>query len=237
MKAYILYIGLFLFLLFGCEENDRMTFVGKPGVYFEDYKNEDTIKYSFNMTPYDKDTLWIGIKLMGVPLSESQSFRLDVTSASTAVAGVHYEEFPAVIDFPLYAVDMQLPLILTDKDESLDASSVFLQLKLRASENMDIGFPGNTVLNVSITNMLVKPEYWNNNFVSWFGEYSKVKHEKCIEMMGHDFPLTYEEAYYWQSETANLNYWMFMGRKLADYFAKTPTRDENGNWISVWEPA
>ena len=92
-------------------------------------------------------------------------------------------------------------------------------------------------LNVSITNMLIKPEYWDKNFIDWFGEYSKVKHEKFIEMAGHDFPLTYEEAVYWNSDKINLAYWQFAGRKLADYFVKNPTKDEHGNLIDPWEPA
>ena len=63
-----------LILLLGCEENDRMTFVGKPAVYFEDYRYDDTIRYSFNMTPNDKDTLLIDIKLMGVPVADQKDF-------------------------------------------------------------------------------------------------------------------------------------------------------------------
>ena len=83
--------------------------------------------------------------------------------------------------------------------------------------------------------MLIKPEYWDKNFIDWFGEYSKVKHEKCIEQMGHDFPLTYEEAEDYNE--LGLQYWMLEGRELVDYFVKNPTRDENGNWIEPWEPA
>lgn len=223
------------FLLLSCTENDRMTFVGKPGVYFEDYNNDDTIKYSFNMTPYDKDTLLIDVKLMGPPVTGKESFRLEVLPTSTAKAGVHYVELPTLIDFPIQTVTMQLPIVLCDGDEALNSSTVFLQLQLQPTDAMDLGFPDNTLLNISITNMLIKPEYWDKNFIDWFGEYSKVKHEKCIELMGHDFPLTYEEASSWNE--LGLKYWMLQGRKLVDYFVKNPTRDENGNWIEPWEPA
>ena len=105
---------------------------------------------------------------------------------------------------------------------------MFLGIHLAPSEDIEIGFPGRTILNVSITNMLIKPEYWDKNFIDWFGEYSKVK---------HDFPLTYEEAVYWNSDKINLAYWQFAGRKLADYFVKNPTKDEHGNLIDPWEPA
>ena len=74
----IIWILVSLLLLLACEENDRMAYVGKPGVYFENYKNEDTIKYSFNMTSFEKDTLLIDVKLMGVPLTKEQSFCLKI---------------------------------------------------------------------------------------------------------------------------------------------------------------
>ena len=80
----IIWILVSLLLLLACEENDRMAYVGKPGVYFENYKNEDTIKYSFNMTSFEKDTLLIDVKLMGVPLTKEQSFCLKIDPTSTA---------------------------------------------------------------------------------------------------------------------------------------------------------
>ena len=233
----IIWILVSLLLLLACEENDRMAYVGKPGVYFENYKNEDTIKYSFNMTSFEKDTLLIDVKLMGVPLTKEQSFCLKIDPTSTAKEGIHYVKLPERVTFPIGKGSMQLPLILCDEDPALDESSVFLGIHLAPSEDIEIGFPGRAILNVSITNMLIKPEYWDKNFIDWFGEYSKVKHEKFIEMAGHDFPLTYEEAVYWNSDKINLAYWQFAGRKLADYFVKNPTKDEHGNLIDPWEPA
>lgn len=236
MRA-LLIILLSLLMIVGCDENERMTFVGKPGVYFGDYKNTDTIRYSFRMTSYDKDTLMFNVKLVGEPLSVVQNYCLMIESASTAKAGVHYEELPIAVNFPLNATEMQLPLVLCDNDKSLDNSSVFLKIQLAASDGIGLGFVDKTILNVVITNMLIKPDYWDKNFVDWFGEYSEVKHEKCIELMGHDFPLTYEEVKYWNSDVINLDYWMFWGRKMADYFVKHPTKDEHGDYIEPWEPA
>ena len=172
----IIWILVSLLLLLACEENDRMAYVGKPGVYFENYKNEDTIKYSFNMTSFEKDTLLIDVELMGVPLTKEQSFCLKIDPTSTAKEGIHYVKLPERVTFPIGKGSMQLPLILCDEDPTLDESSVFLGIHLAPSEDIEIGFPGRTILNVSITNMLIKPEYWDKNFIDWFGEYSKVKH-------------------------------------------------------------
>ena len=61
-----------------------------------------------------------------------------------------------------------------------------------------------------ITNQLVKPAYWDMPLALYFGEYSKVKHQRCILLMGHDFPLTKEELIGW----GGLNYysyWMQQG--------------------------
>ena len=224
----IIWILVSLLLLLACEENDRMAYVGKPGVYFENYKNEDTIKYSFNMTSFEKDTLLIDVKLMGVPLTKEQSFCLKIDPTSTAKEGIHYVKLPERVTFPIGKGSMQLPLILCDEDPTLDESSVFLGIHLAPSEDIEIGFPGRTILNVSITNMLIKPEYWDKNFIDWFGEYSKVKHEKFIEMAGHDFPLTYEEAVYWNSDKINLAYWQFAGRKVSEIYGKDRRGKESG---------
>ncbi len=236
MRA-IICVVLLSVMLFACNENEYMAYTGKSGVYFTKYKNTDTIKYSFHMTPDDKDTLLIDVKLMGKPVIGEQSYQLEIDSRSTAKEGIHYEKIPEFVVFPEHEVEMRLPIVLCDKDPSLDSHSDFLCVKLVSSSDLELGFPNNTILNIEISNQLIKPSYWNKNFIIWFGEYSKVKHEKCIEIMGHDFPLTYEEAAYWNSDKVNLYYWMFVGRKVADYFVKHPTEDEFGNMIDPWEPA
>ena len=62
----------------------------------------------------------------------------------------------------------------------------------------------------------------------YFGEYSKVKHQRCILLMGHDFPLTKEELIGW----GGLNYysyWMQQGRVVCEYYATHTEYDEDGN--------
>ena len=88
--------------------------------------------------------------------------------------------------------------------------------------------PPRVKMRLMITNQLVKPAYWDMPLALYFGEYSKVKHQRCILLMGHDFPLTKEELIGW----GGLNYysyWMQQGRVVCEYYATHTEYDEDGN--------
>lgn len=74
----------------------------------------------------------------------------------------------------------------------LDEATVMLELSLKATESLSLGYPDRVNMRLMITNQLVKPAYWDMPLALYFGEYSKVKHQRCILLMGHDFPLTKE---------------------------------------------
>ena len=80
-----------------------------------------------------------------------------------------------------------------------------LELSLKETESLSLGYPDRVNMRLMITNQLVKPAYWDMPLALYFGEYSKVKHQRCILLMGHDFPLTKEELIGW----GGLNYYSY----------------------------
>lgn len=46
-------------------------------MYFENYKNEDTIKYSFNMTSFEKDTAFDRCEVNGGTVDKRAKFLLE----------------------------------------------------------------------------------------------------------------------------------------------------------------
>lgn len=238
MKKMILMLSIVTFV-YGCSENSRALFDAKPSVYFASYTVKDTVKYSFTMTQYSADTLYVGVTLIGRLTTGEARFELQVNGTSTAVAGTHYKEIPGQIVFPEGQTNYLLPIIVLDNDATLKDHSVLLSVSIVPTNDFDVGWMANSTFNVAISDMLVKPTYWVPNINNAFGEYSTVKHERAILIMGHDFPLTSAEMTAFDPGTMpgikGLKYWQLMGRRVCDYFVNNPTLDENGNLIGPWE--
>ena len=95
--------------------------------------------------------------------------------------------------------------------------------------NLELGITERTSVRVLISNILTKPSYWDSVIKYYFGEYSRTKHELCIEQLGQDFPETSSEFY------GSLTYWQVSGQYMSNYFEENyPVRDENGKIIEPW---
>ena len=231
---YLFIVGIFL--LISCQENDRMVYGEKPAVYFSDYtEGADSLLYSFRIKASERDTIYVNVKLLGDLLESPANFRVVALDNSTAIAGKHYVALPETFEFGANTSLMQFPIILTKPGEELDASTVTLELALEATENLDLGYPDRVKMRLMITNQLIKPSYWDMPLSLYFGEYSEVKHQRCILIMGHDFPLTEAELSGWGGLNA-YSYWMQQGRVVCEYYAIHTEYDENGNLITVWNP-
>ena len=159
----------------------------------------------------------------------------------TDTPGIYFPDYVVGADSLVYSFRMKD----TDRDtiqihvkllgDLLDEATVMLELSLKATESLSLGYPDRVNMRLMITNQLVKPAYWDMPLALYFGEYSKVKHQRCILLMGHDFPLTKEELIGW----GGLNYysyWMQQGRVVCEYYATHTEYDEDGNLITVWNP-
>ena len=229
----ILLISL-LCVLCSCSENDRMIWESNSGVYFTDYnETADSLMYSFRISAQNRDTIFMLVKLQGQLLEQPLNFKLAVHPSSTAVEGRDYEPLNEVYQFPVGKSLMQLPIIVTN-NETLDSQIVSLNLSLEATDELEVALPGRDKVRILLTNQLIKPNYWDMPLSLYFGEYSKTKHLKCIEVMGHDFPL--KESELASFDKTGYAYWMKAGRVVCSFYAENKVYDENGNLILPWDP-
>ena len=233
---YLYTIVMAMLVLASCSENERMVYTDTPGIYFPDYVvGADSLVYSFRMKDTDRDTIQIHVKLLGDLLDEAGEYEVIVSENSSAVAGKHYETLPHRFTYEADKSVSSFAVVVMKPGAELDEATVMLELSLKATESLSLGYPDRVNMRLMITNQLVKPAYWDMPLALYFGEYSKVKHQRCILLMGHDFPLTKEELIGW----GGLNYysyWMQQGRVVCEYYATHTEYDEDGNLITVWNP-
>ena len=222
-------------LSFGsCKKNQIIHYNEKPAVYFADFNVQDSMVYSFIGKSTTIDTLYLNIKLLGDEFSAGKKFKVQVDqSMTTAKEAVHYKKLEDYYTFPANTFDTKLPIIIYNTDESLKTQFVTLTLTIESTDEINVGYPTQKNAHIIITNQLVKPVYWDSFLAIYFGEYSKVKHQICIQLMGNDFPTTMNAAL---AAPYGVAYLMSYGRTAAKYFIDHIVKDENGNIIATWTP-
>lgn len=233
---YLYSIIVLVGILCSCSENERMIYSEKPGVYFPNYvEGADSLVYSFLISGQEVDTIEIQVKLLGALLKTPGKYKVVALENSTALPGYHYTAFPETFEFPSMSSVASFPIEVLKPDRDLDDKMVTLELALEPTEDLDLGYLDRVQMRLMITNQLIKPSYWDDLLYLYFGEYSQTKHKKCIEIMGHDFPLKKDECMDWNG-TKGYRYWMNQGRVVCEYYATHEEYDENGNRIEVWDP-
>lgn len=234
-KIYLFWIPV-LCLLWRCSENERMVWESKAGVYFPEYTTDmDSLVYSFRISGTESDTIWMQVKLQGVILEQPKAYEVVVDEASTAISDIHFKALEENYVFPAHEATTSFPIVVLKHGKDLDDKTVTLALRLKATEDLDVALPGQARARLLITNQLIRPSYWDMPISLYFGAYSQAKHLKCIEIMGHDFPLKESELMGYNG-ISSYTYWMRMGRVVCNYYATHTEYDENNNLIAPWEP-
>lgn len=219
--------------LYSCD-NDNMVFHEKNGLYFETDKEVDSIYYSFLGRTLDLDTLNIPVVVMGSAMDKNRNYKVEVVqNLTTAKEGLHYKKLSESYVFGANKFKDYFQMVVSQEDPDLTMEDKIITLKIVESDDFDTGYKDRTTLKIYITNKLIKPSYWDNFLFIFFGEYSKVKHELAIGLMGHDFPFLMSEATSPSAEHG-ITYWMIQGRALASYIIDNEVFDENGNKIYPW---
>lgn len=229
----LLYVVASLLLGSGCTENETPVFSAKSSVYFT--LGRDSLNYTFAGHDGDTATVSLGLKLLGNKLEQEKKYALKVVpEGTTAVEGLHYKKIGDYQLFPANTFSTAFPLEVYRTDTAvLRKGTVYLNLEIVGTEELDAGYPKAIHLRVGITDQLIKPYYWDSYLKNYYSDYSKVKHNRCIIIQGHDFPATEAGA---QQSPYSSAYWMVMGRAVCEYFIANPTEDEHGNQIPGWQP-
>lgn len=194
-NIYILFI-IGLITLAACEENDRMPYVGYPGVYFYERQLSGAVyidltnkNYSFadKASTLLEDTVYIKTKIMGYTASHDRHFKTAVVGDSSAAATADNTVYYRVLDGTVKAGEIEgaLPLVVYRtaliKDSTLQ---VTLQITDADGYDLEAATPGNLLFTVYWADKLIKPDNWDGTLAYFFGSYSKTKYQFIIDQLG-----------------------------------------------------
>lgn len=232
MKKIVYSIIFLCSLLVGCQENEMNTFDNEGAVYFQLNATNwsdmsDSIVYSFAGKDEMKVTLNLQVDLMGEAVDYDREICLIIDQKlTTAKEGVHYQALETSYILPAGAYTMQIPVTILGSDPDLEKKMVQLALQLKASNDLALGLSQRTLARVQFSSVLTMPYYWEEFL---WGKYSRVKHEKLIELFGVDFPAAEDEY------REDFSTWNAYCNALSQYFDENyPINDEHGNPIDPW---
>ena len=232
MKKIFYSILFFCGLLAGCQENEMTGFEKDGAVYFQIDANYwtntgDSVVYSFAGKGVTEYTVNLQVDLMGEAVDWDREVRVSIDpELTTAEEGTHYRALEASYVLPAGAYNMQIPVTILGTDPRMENQAFQLAIRLEPSDDLELGLSYRTLARIQFSSMLTMPYYWDEFY---WGPYSKVKHEKLIELLGVDFPATEDEYY------ADYELWDVYCNYLSQWFAENyPVEDENGNPIDPW---
>ena len=136
---YLYTIVMAMLVLASCSENERMVYTDTPGIYFPDYVvGTDSLVYSFRIQ--------IHVKLLGDLLDEAGEDEVIVSENSSAVAGKHYETLQHRFTYEADKSVSSFPVVVMKPGAELDEATVMLELSLKATESLSLGYPDRVIL-------------------------------------------------------------------------------------------
>lgn len=192
MKKYIYIIGLLVFSLWSCQEDEVMQWQGKTCIYFSymdpaNYNRfSNDMGFSFGLTNSMDTVIYIPVTATGDPVNYDREFSYVIDSI-TGVEGVQYDPLPAKGIFPADSTEGYIAVSL---HRVLDDDSLYyMYFRLIPDENFEINIPeaysGDTTsltrFTFSYSSSIAKPQYWMEGFLGYF---SLAKYNVCYELTG-----------------------------------------------------
>lgn len=190
---YFIFFAI-LTLAFACKKEEVPTFSDKDGIAFY-YTGEETdfiLAYSFalNAAPIEKDTVFVDMRITGKIADHDRLVKVRAGSATTAREGIDYSLPEVFIPAGQYAIKYPVVVFKTPEmaNETFD-----LFLELEESDDFILGVVGREPVTgttnavkaqVTITDRLSKPVYWDAFSLQYFGEFSVRKFQFMIEVTG-----------------------------------------------------
>ncbi len=185
------------------------------------------------------DTVKIAVRIMGTAKNYDREVKLvAVDSATTAVAGVHYQFLPYVIKAGAYNAD--LPVVI-NRTADMKTQSFTLTVQVAESKDFKPGVPNSPVAGnfagasiryfIRMNDFLTKPSNWDSQLNTYFGAYSQVKYKFIIDVTGiTEFAIGAAP----QMSFGEITYYKaFVKSKWVDYVAANgPLMDENGGTVT-----
>ncbi|MGX5819452.1 DUF4843 domain-containing protein [Chitinophaga lutea] len=230
MKRNYLLLLLPVVLAMACKKNEPLLYEEKPAVYFSAFSDKDSLVHSMLGAKTNNDTVFVAIRLLGNKADKDRQVTLRVNAAFTnAKEGLHFEKLKDSYTFPANAFTATIPVVLYKTDPQLSHQYFRLGLDILPSADFGAGYPYRLTARILFTNELVKPDYWDAFLKLYYGDYSKAKHQKIIDIQGFDFPAVRASI-----PTAMYGTLMSWGRVVCKYYTDNTEYDENGNRILPW---
>lgn len=188
---------------------------GAEKIYSE--KDVPTEAYSFVYSGgLSKDTIWVGVDLMGRPLDHDRTISVKQIEASgdNAVAGTHFVAFNDPTLTPFYTlkageVSAKVPVVVL-RDESLSKKSYFLDIALVENDDFKAGYPVYQVKHIEISNILAKPTIWDTYDYAampwYFCNWGPVAHQFMIDVTGYPFDNEFIKSFIDTRDDAYIEY-------------------------------
>lgn len=192
MKKILIYIGILIGIVVlpgACDKKGLLEYQNDPRIYF----SADSVTYSFFLEKSTRvrDTISVSIHAMGIPAGSDRSFRMVQTNAgeeNAAQPGVHYVGFDNEEMLPHLMIkagkaSVSVPLIVL-RDSSMSKQEYRLEIELLPNENFKLGIDTKLRMAFKLSDIAVKPKYWDSNWKKVFGVWGSVKMRFVIDNIG-----------------------------------------------------
>lgn len=187
MKRFYL-ITLLCCWLMGCQK-DKVDEYGETSYLYlankpDDISKVNPIEYSFAFHPgANKDTVPLVVKLIGKLSGDDRPIDLAVEAAQTTAAAGDYELPGPIVLRGGRAVDT-IALVLHNSAR-LKTGKFKIRLVLNDNDHFLAGPPDNRVIDVTFSDMIAKPAWWNATVeTNFLARYSDTKYRLFIEATG-----------------------------------------------------
>jgi len=188
---YIIAIAFICSILYSCKKVEEVRYQAADNIYFNlitDTAKQiraDSILYSFALFPEKaSDTVYLPVRISGSRVKTDRKFRLEVVdSATTAVAGLHYQPLEESYTIPADSGTARVPVILLNTDTALANKTVRIKFNLVATSDFQVDYKHWDTLHLIFSNRLEKPVWWDV-WIGMLGAYSRIKYELFIRVSG-----------------------------------------------------
>ncbi len=181
----ITYLFALLLITLSCEQENYIQYDTslKDAVYIDLTPETDSIFYNFGFESITKDTLFVDVKLTGIPRGEDRVINITTdnsryASEEFAAAKDSYFTIPETVILPKDSIKTQIPIIL-HRDLELETARAILTLELVANEHFEVR--GHKEYTVTFDDMLPAAPAWWRYSTYKYGGFTKVKYQLYLQ--------------------------------------------------------
>lgn len=211
MKKFIYFMLPLCLGLTGCHEEDGLLFNEKARVLLTTDIGDYSYSFVWSDASTKRDTVYFPVRVMGGPSDKDRHVMLEQVSeynvtykkdkwgyvtdsvvterTDKAVAGRHYvafddPEYQKLSIIPAGKVSSRVGIILL-RDASLTKEKVRLRIRLKASDDFELGERKFLECTVVFSDMLERPSNWGSRYMDRIlGAYSNAKHRLMMKVVG-----------------------------------------------------